>query len=65
MTTVYINKQAVEIAEGSTIFEAAAKAGIRIPTLCHVENQLPKGACRFAWLMLKVHGTWLHRAQLQ
>ena len=30
MTTVYINKQAIEINEGSTIFEAAAKAGIKI-----------------------------------
>jgi iron-only hydrogenase group A len=54
MTTVYINKQAVEMAEGSTIFEAAAKAGIKIPTLCHVENQLPKGACRVC--MVDVEG---------
>jgi len=54
MTKVYINKQAVEIKEGSTIFEAAAKAGIRIPTLCHVENQLPKGACRVC--MVDVEG---------
>ena len=54
MTTVYINKQAVEIKEGSTIFEAAAKAGIKIPTLCHVENQLPKGACRVC--MVDVEG---------
>lgn len=46
MTTVYINKQLIEVEAGSTIFEAAAKAGIKIPTLCHVENQLPKGACR-------------------
>jgi len=54
MTTVYINKQTVEIDEGSTIFEAAAKAGIKIPTLCHVENQIPKGACRVC--MVDVEG---------
>ncbi|MEI8115659.1 MAG: NADH-dependent [FeFe] hydrogenase, group A6 [Bacteroidia bacterium] len=54
MTTVYINKQAVEISEGSTIFDAAVKAGIRIPTLCHVENQFPKGACRVC--MVDVEG---------
>ncbi len=54
MTTVYINKQTVEVNEGSTIFEAAAKAGIKIPTLCHVENQLPKGACRVC--MVDVEG---------
>ncbi len=46
MITVYINKQPVEIGEGQTILQAAAKAGIKIPTLCHVENQFPKGACR-------------------
>jgi iron-only hydrogenase group A len=54
MTTVYINKQQIEIESGSTIFEAAAKAGIKIPTLCHVENQLPKGACRVC--MVDVEG---------
>ncbi|MCF8360128.1 MAG: [FeFe] hydrogenase, group A [Prolixibacteraceae bacterium] len=54
MTTVYINKQPVEIKEGSTILEAAAKTGIKIPTLCHVENQIPKGACRVC--MVDVEG---------
>jgi NADP-reducing hydrogenase subunit HndD len=54
MTTVYINKQAVEINPGSTIFDAAAKVGIRIPTLCHVENQHAKGACRVC--MVDVEG---------
>jgi iron-only hydrogenase group A len=54
MTTVYINKQPVEVKEGSTILEAAAKTGIKIPTLCHVENQIPKGACRVC--MVDVEG---------
>ena len=52
--TVYINKQAIEVAPGSTILEAAAKAGIKIPTLCHVEGQHPKGACRVC--MVDVEG---------
>nr|HPR33188.1 2Fe-2S iron-sulfur cluster-binding protein [Prolixibacteraceae bacterium] len=54
MITVYINKQPVEVKEGATILQAAAKAGIKIPTLCHVENQLPKGACRVC--MVDVEG---------
>jgi len=54
MTTVYINKRPVEVESGCTIYEAAAKAGIRIPTLCHVENQHPKGACRVC--MVDVEG---------
>jgi NADP-reducing hydrogenase subunit HndD len=54
MTTVYINKQPVEVAENSTILEAASLAGIKIPTLCHVETQRPKGACRVC--MVDVEG---------
>jgi NADP-reducing hydrogenase subunit HndD len=54
MTTVYINKQPVEVAENSTILEAASMAGIKIPTLCHVETQRPKGACRVC--MVDVEG---------
>jgi iron-only hydrogenase group A len=54
MTTVYINKQLVEVTEGITILEAAARAGIKIPTLCHVEGQHPKGACRVC--MVDVEG---------
>ena len=54
MTTVYINKQPVEVEAGTTILAAAAKAGIKIPTLCHVEGQHPKGACRVC--MVDVEG---------
>ena len=54
MLKIYINKQPVEVPEGSTILEAALKAGIKIPTLCHVESQVPKGACRVC--MVDVEG---------
>ena len=54
MLKIYINKQPVEVPEGSTILEAALKAGIKIPTLCHVESQVPKGACRVC--MVNVEG---------
>ncbi len=46
MITVHINTIPVQVKQGSTILQAAQKAGIKIPTLCHVENTLPKGACR-------------------
>ncbi|MFA9392525.1 MAG: NADH-dependent [FeFe] hydrogenase, group A6 [Prolixibacteraceae bacterium] len=54
MLKIYINKQPVEVPEGSTILEAASKVGIKIPTLCHVESQVPKGACRVC--MVDVEG---------
>jgi CRP-like cAMP-binding protein/Fe-S-cluster-containing dehydrogenase component len=32
--------------ENTTIFEAAQKCGIAIPTLCHQQNEKPVGVCR-------------------
>ncbi len=46
MVSVQINNQTVQIPKGATILDAAKKAGIRIPTLCHLEGIEPKGACR-------------------
>ncbi len=41
-----INGTAIEVPAGSTILQAAEKAGIRIPTLCHHPDQEVKGVCR-------------------
>lgn len=35
----------VEVDEGMTILEAAAKLGIRVPTLCHVPGLEPSSSC--------------------
>lgn len=41
-----IDGQAVEVREGATILEAAALAGVKIPTLCYLEGINEVGACR-------------------
>jgi len=41
-----IDGTSVKVREGTTILEAAAVHGITIPTLCHIKDQLPTGACR-------------------
>jgi len=41
-----IDGQRVEVEEGSTVLEAAQKAGIKIPTLCHHKALRPYGSCR-------------------
>jgi len=41
-----VDGQKVEVEEGSTILEAARKAGIRIPNLCYHEALRPYGSCR-------------------
>ena len=36
----------VEVREGTTVLEAARKAGVYIPTLCYDDDLKPYGACR-------------------
>ena len=46
MIRLTIDQKEIQAREGATILEAAAQAGIRIPTLCYHEKLLPFGACR-------------------
>lgn len=41
-----INDIEITVPRGSTILEAARKAGVFVPTLCHDERIAPYGACR-------------------
>jgi NADH:ubiquinone oxidoreductase subunit E/ferredoxin/NAD-dependent dihydropyrimidine dehydrogenase PreA subunit len=57
MDALRIRIDGLEIAgqKGSTIFEAAERAGIKIPTLCHHPNLLPSGSCRIC--VVEVEGS--------
>jgi len=44
--TLTIDGKEVSAADGATILEAATEAGIKIPTLCHLEGVYDVGACR-------------------
>ena len=46
MANITINNMKVEVAEGTTILDAAKKIGIKIPTLCYLENVQEPGSCR-------------------
>jgi NADH:ubiquinone oxidoreductase subunit E/NAD-dependent dihydropyrimidine dehydrogenase PreA subunit/ferredoxin len=50
-----IDGKKVKFKKGRTILETAREAGIEIPTLCHVEGQLPSGVCRIC--VVEVEGT--------
>src|ERR1700722_9862724 len=52
--TVTVDDNELEIAEGTTILEAAKLANAWIPTLCFDERQAPFGACRVC--MVHVEG---------
>ena len=44
--TLTIDGKEISAAEGSTVLQAAEDAGIRIPTLCHLDGISDIGACR-------------------
>lgn len=44
--TLTIDGKEIRVHEGTTVLEAARKAGIYIPTLCYDEDLVPYGGCR-------------------
>lgn len=46
MITVKIDNNKITVEEGTTIMEAARRAGITIPSLCHHRDLDPRGLCR-------------------
>lgn len=46
MITLTIDGQQLQVADGSTVLEAARQAGIHIPTLCDHPELTPFGGCR-------------------
>ena len=46
MIELTIDRVAVEVPDGTTIWEAARSAGIEIPVLCHEPRVKPVGVCR-------------------
>lgn len=46
MVELTINNIKVKAEEGMTILDAAKSVGIQVPTLCHMKDLFPTGACR-------------------
>ena len=46
MPTIEVNNRKIEARNGEMVIEACERAGIRIPTLCHLKHLTPTGACR-------------------
>ena len=46
MPKLTIDGKVVEVPDGTTILDASKKTGIKIPTLCYLENLQAIGACR-------------------
>jgi len=46
MPSITVDNHPIEAREGETILSALRRNGIEVPTLCHMDNLLPTGACR-------------------
>ncbi len=55
MPSVTIDNVKVEVPEGTSILDAAQKAGVGIPTLCHLKDVQAIGACRVC--LVEVEGS--------
>lgn len=53
VVTLKIDGIDVAIAAGSSILSAAKEAGVKIPTLCHLEGVSDVGACRLCLVQIK------------
>jgi NADH dehydrogenase/NADH:ubiquinone oxidoreductase subunit G len=51
-----IDGKEVKATEGMSVLQAAQKAGVAIPTLCHHEKLEPYGACRLCLVEVEVRG---------
>ena len=53
MVNVMIDGVSVQVEAGSTVLQAAQKAGINIPTLCYLKDVNQLGACRVCLVEVK------------
>ncbi|HTY23546.1 MAG TPA: molybdopterin-dependent oxidoreductase [Desulfomonilaceae bacterium] len=56
METLTVDGVEVTVERGTTILEAAQKAGVRIPTLCNDKRLVPYGACRLCMVEVTSRG---------
>ena len=56
MIDIKIDGREMSVERGETILEAARRAGIKIPTLCHHEGLHPDGNCRLCTVEVKERG---------
>jgi formate dehydrogenase alpha subunit len=51
--TIVIDEREYAFSPGETILQVAARNGIDIPTICHLEGRTPTGACRICVVEVK------------
>ena len=59
MLRVTIDNKTTEVAEGTTILQAAHALGIAIPTLCHLEGYAPSTSCQVCLVKDHARNQWV------
>ncbi|HDR89163.1 MAG TPA: 4Fe-4S dicluster domain-containing protein [Bacteroidetes bacterium] len=54
--TIEVNHQPVEARKGEYILDVLKRNGIHVPTLCHMKDRFPSGACRMCLVELEGSG---------
>ena len=54
--SLQIDDRALTVAAGTSLLQAARRAGIAIPTLCHLDGLTPVGACRLCLVEVDTAG---------
>lgn len=54
--TIEVNHQPVEARPGEYILDVLKRNGIHVPTLCHMKDRFPSGACRMCLVELEGSG---------
>jgi iron-only hydrogenase group A len=54
--TIEVNSKKIQASKGDTILQALTKEGIHVPTLCHLKNLAPSGACRICLVEVENFG---------
>lgn len=56
MFEIEVNGKTVQAKSGETILSTLKRAGIHVPTLCHISGLLPSGACRICVVEVEGRG---------
>ncbi|MBK9798027.1 MAG: iron hydrogenase small subunit [Holophagaceae bacterium] len=56
MFAIEANGQTIEAKRGETILQSLKRAGINVPTICHMEGLLPSGTCRMCVVEVEGYG---------
>lgn len=56
MFAIEANGQTIEAMKGETILQSLKRAGINVPTICHMEGLLPSGTCRMCVVEVEGYG---------